>query len=228
MADIAAGIAALLGSAPPDLVAFYESGELPSYPDSRIHLLPFGEARAYTLDMQGVPVFERLGLWALDDANDSNPYAFVSKGPCAGMVMHVSHDGDARVAFANLATFLAALGAAGDNGQDIDDLAHDQLRLALDAEIENLAREDSEDAIFLISTYLPSSAPLGEVARDALLVHEDFFVREALAGHLARHPRAQDAASAQKLATDAHPQVAAAGKKAVGALRRAGIGRGTP
>jgi hypothetical protein len=221
MTDIAQRLAVLIGTAPPDLVAFYEKGELPSYPDSRIHLLPFGEARAYTLDMQGVPVFDRLGLWVLDDANDSSPYAFVSKGPCAGMVMHVSHDDDTRLAFASLPAFLDALRALGEGGGDIDDLAHDPLRLALDAELEALAREGSEDAVFLICAYLPASAPLGEAAQAALLAHGDFFVREALAEHIARHPRAQDAQAARQLAADAHPQVANAGKKATGALRRA-------
>jgi hypothetical protein len=173
--------------------------------------------------MQGVPVFERLGLWVLDDANDSNPYAFVSKGPCAGMVMHVSHDDDTCIAFASLTAFLEALRAIGESEGDIDDLAYDVLNLGLDAELENLAREDSEDAVFLICAYLPASAPLGEAAQAALLVHDDFFVREALAEYIARNPRAQDADTVRQLAADVHPQVANAGKKATGALRRAGF-----
>jgi len=223
MPDHATEIAALTGSASSDLAAFYARGGLPSYPDSRIHCLPFGEARAYTLDMQGIPVVERLGLWMLDDANDSNPYAYVSKGPCAGAILHFTHDDDARITHASLAGFLAALQVLGGNGGDIDDLAPEALSLVLDAELEALAREDSEDAVFLINAYLPASGALLPAAQAALLGHEDFLVREALAAHLGRLPRAQDLAAVRQLAADAHPQVAVAGKAALDALRRAGI-----
>jgi hypothetical protein len=223
MPDYAAEIAALLGSAPADLAAFYERGGLPSYPDSRIHCLPFGEARAYTLDVQGIPVVERLGLWVLDDANDSNPYAFVSKGPCAGAILHFTHDDDSRITHASLAGFLAALRVLGESGGDIDNLAPEVLSLVLDAELEALAHEDSEEAVFLINAYLSASGAPQDATRTALLGHGDFFVREALAAHLGRLSRAQDLAAVQQLAADAHPQVAAAGKAALGALRRAGV-----
>lgn len=223
MTDIAQDLISLIGSAPADLVGFYEHDALPDHPDSRVHLLPFGEARAYSLDMNSVPVFGRLGLWILDDANDSNPYAYISRGPCAGMVMHASHDGDARIAFASLAAFLAALRVVGEAGEDIDALPHEELHLSLDAEFEQLAREDSEDAVFLICTYLRASTALREAAQAALLGYGDFYVREALAAHIAHHPHAHYLAAAQVLAGDGHPQVAGAGKKAVGALHRAGI-----
>ena len=224
MTDYAGEIAGTVGSAPADLVAFYARGALPDYPASRIRCLPFGQAQAYTRDMQGIAVAARLGLWILDDADDSNPYAYVTRGPCAGVVMHFSHDGQARLAHASLADFVAALEAAGAAGVDIDDIAAAELRLPLDKELEVLARgqgEGGEEAVFLLCAYLGASAPLQAGAQAMLLRHEDFFVREALAVHLARALRAQDLADVELLAADPHPQVAAAGRKALGALRRA-------
>ncbi|HEY4372330.1 MAG TPA: hypothetical protein VGN52_10420 [Burkholderiales bacterium] len=215
-------IAAFLGHAPADLAAFYDGDALPDYPDSRIHCLPFDQALAYTRDMHGIPVVQRLGLWVLDDAEDSNPHAYVTQGPCTGAVVHFSHDGEPRVAFGSLAAFVAALHEAGGRGGDIDDLPPQAPAYALDAEITVLLGEDSEDAHFLVNLYLGICAPLQMQTQEALLREDDFLVREALAARLAQTARPQDLDTAQRLAADPHPQVARAGALALAAVRRAG------
>src|SRR5687767_8343647 len=102
MPDYASQVAAVIGSAPADLLAYYDNEVFPVYPDSRINCLPFDKAKDYSQKMRGISVVGILGLWVLDDANDSNPFAYISKGPCAGMIIHFSHDPEPRVAFSSL------------------------------------------------------------------------------------------------------------------------------
>lgn len=220
MVDYAARIASIIGSAPADLVALYRDGSLPAYPDSRINCLPFDRAEEYTRDMSGISVVDRLGLWILDDANDSNPFAFISRGPCAGMVIHFSHDPEPEIAFPSLERFLSAMHDAGRRGIDIDEVEPESISIALDDELRALASEDSEDAIFFLTTYLRVSAALRNETMQTLVSHGDFFVREAFAAFLTRTPAPENLALAEQLASDEHPQVASQGKEAVAAVRR--------
>jgi len=220
MSDYTSQLAAIIGSAPADLLAYYQAGALPNYPDSRINCLPFDKAKDYSQEMRGVSVVDRLGLWMLDDANDSNPFAYISKGPCSGMVIHFSHDPEPEIAFSSLTTFLAAMNDAGARGVDIDDVKKENFSFPLDQVINQLATEGTDEATFLLTTYLPVAAALQKETKERLVSHEDFFVREALAFFLARIPSAEDVTTAALLATDKHPQVANAGNAAVAAIKR--------
>lgn len=162
----------------------------------------------------------RLGLWVLDDANDSNPFAYISKGPCAGMVIHFSHDPEPQIEFASLSQFAAAMHSAGARGLDIDEVEKQPISVPLDQFIYELANEGTDDSTFLLTTYLPISAGLQKETKESLIAHDDFFVREAFAGFLAKTPSADDVALAEQLANDRHSQVARAGKAAVAATKR--------
>lgn len=210
----------IIGSSPDDLVALYASDSLPRYPDSRVNVLSFEKAAQYTASVARISVVARLGLWFLDDANDSNPYAYISRGPCSGMVIHFSHDDEPRISFRSLASFIAAMHALGASGGDIDEVTPDVISMPLAEPIRALASENSEDATCLISAYLRICPALDEATAEILLSHGDFFVREALARYILRNPASTLTRVAAALATDRHPQVAAVGKKAQAAIRK--------
>jgi hypothetical protein len=210
----------ILGSDPNDLAALYEGDQLPIYPESRVNVQPFAQAEKYTSGMAGISIVDRLGLWFLDDANDSNPYAYISRGPCSGMVIHFSHDDEPRISFGSLARFVQAMHELGSSGRDIDDLSPDEISAPLAEPIRALASEDSEDATYLICAYLPICSALDEQTEEALLASDDFFIREALAMYLAEKPSSSRTRLATLLANDRHPQVADAGKKALAAVRK--------
>jgi len=220
MSDYTSQVAAIIGSAPADLSAYYQAGGFPNYPDSRINCLPFDKARDYSQRMRGISVVDRLGLWFLDDANDSNPFAYISKGPCAGMVIHFSHDPEPEIAFSSLKTFLAAMNDAGARETDIDDIEKEKISLPLDQAINELAAESTDEATFLLTIYLPVAAALHKETKDRLVSHDDFFVRESFAASLAKNPSAGDVIIAEQLAADKHPQVATAGNAAVAAIKK--------
>jgi hypothetical protein len=113
MTDYAAEIVSVIGTAPSDLVRYYELGRRPMYPHLQINCLSFAEAKEYSRKMREISVANLLGLWILDDANDSNPYAYVSKGACASMIIHFSHDPEPAMAFSSLSKFLDAMHEAG-------------------------------------------------------------------------------------------------------------------
>ncbi len=225
MPDFASEISTLVSTAPADLVLFYREAVRPNYPKSRIRCLPFHEAKDYTEKMRGIPVVDRLGLWTLDDANDSNPFCYITQGPCAGMIIHFSHDPEPEIAFPSLPRLVAAMNSTGAQGLDIDEMAKETISISLDSEIRNLAKEDSEEAVFLLTTYLPICLPLEIETKSVLVAHDDFFVREALATYIARTAFDQDLPVADRLAADQHPQVARRAKIAVDAIK-AKRGRG--
>jgi len=136
------------------------------------------------------------------------------------MIIHFSHDPEPEIAFSSLRQFLAAMHDAGAGGLDIDEIAKESISVPLDQSISELAAEGTDDATFLLTTYLPVAAALRKETKNCLVSHDDFFVREAFAAFLARIPSAEDVAIAEQLATDKHPRVARAGKTAVVATKR--------
>ena len=221
MSEAQTQIQAVVGSAPDDLVAMYESGGTPSFPDSRINVLSFEAALSTTQQMCGIPAVDSLGLWVLDDANDSNPYGLITKGPYRGFVVHFSHDPEPEIKFDSLGGFLAEVQRVGQSGGDIDDFAPtiDQ-RLDCSDDIIRLVQEDTEDSIWMLCLYLTGSPNLSSSAQEAVAAWDDFYAGEALALWLKKHGSAADLAIAEKLAAADHPQVSNPGKAAVSAIRR--------
>lgn len=218
--DHAGDLIAILGSAPADLLEYYQREQFPEYPQSSIHGLSFEKARDYSRALNRIPAMAPLGLWALDDANDSNPYTYISKGPCAGMILHLSHDDSSEIAFGSLAKFVEAMHRAGGNALDIGEIEPQPEPRPLNDELWSLATKDNEDATFLIAIYLPIAADLQPDTKTVLASHGDFFVREAFATFLADNGSSEDLSLAEDLLADAMPQVARAGEAAVRTIRR--------
>lgn len=120
--SIKKGLEETIGVAPEDLLAYLEAGEFIKSYESRINCLSYTESKDYSDAMNSIPEYKSLGLWVLDDANDSNPYCYVAKGSCKGSVIHFCHDDDQNIKFSSLETFLLSLKDAVKSSLDIDDI----------------------------------------------------------------------------------------------------------
>jgi len=220
MNDLAAGIREIIGEAPQDLVAFYQAADLPVFPESCIRCLPFAEALENSRSLSQLEIPARLGLWVLDDANDSNPFAYIGKGPCSGMIVHFTHDDDPRIKFATLGGFAAALRERGLGGGDLDEIGEEQVAVPLDPAMRELLAEDSEDASWVIVLYLSVASELTQDTKALLASRDDFVIREAFAAWLVRNPLGDDLALAEQLTNDSYAQVVRPAKLAMAEIRQ--------
>ncbi|WP_035602310.1 hypothetical protein [Haloferula sp. BvORR071] len=221
MHEILSGTRPILGEAPEDLVSFYQAGELPVFPGSRVYCLEFDAALEYNRAFSGIEVAARLGLWVLDDANDSNPFAYISKGLCKGMIVHFAHDDEQCIKFASLNAFVKALNQLGQCGGDLSELEGEEIAMPLGPVLEELLEEGSADADFLIILYLKAAVGLSPELKSRLAHHEDFLIRESFADFLVRNPSQDDLALAEHLAAESYGQVARPAKVALAAIKRA-------
>jgi hypothetical protein len=224
--DVRATLATCVADPPDDLVALYSS-PLPVNPALGIKVLPLPEAIRYTRAIhEGTLLGKPMGLFVLDDANDSNPFCYVTRGPANGCILHLYHDGDTAIEYPSLAAFLTALKVALKEGVFIDDLAGKDRRPKIDQNrlcehISQLIPAGTDEA----ECELTVLAPLLDTARldtvRLISAHSSFFVREAAARLLAEHPHAELVEVADSLSNDRHPQVARPGKLALSAAKRA-------
>src|ERR1051325_10749303 len=101
--DIRNTLATCVADPPEDLIALYSSSRQLN-PDLGIKILALVDAVKYThaiheLTLLGKP----MGLFALNDANDSNPFCYVTCGPAKGSILHLYHDGETAVEYSSLA-----------------------------------------------------------------------------------------------------------------------------
>ena len=212
-------------SPPDDLVAHFAGSQMPCEPSLMIRILSFEEALEYTDGIQQSSILGKpFGLIALDDAENSNPYCYVTNGPTRGSIMSLCHDEEPAIAFSSLKDFVAAIENAIEADVDIDDLPHDDTLTALDRTaiskyVSRLLLEDGlcEEICVLVDLIPTSDIDLAT----ALAQHPDFYVREALAIRIAKSPNADLVEVATKLSVDDHPQVAEPGKRALSAVKRA-------
>jgi len=210
---------------PDDLVALYSSA-LPANQRLGIKILELPDAIKYTRAIQERTLLGNpMGLFALDDANDSNPFCYITRGPARGCILHLYHDGDTAVEYPSLSAFLNALKTAVENQLQIDHLPGKDFRPIVDQEllcnhIARLIQSDTDEA----ECELTVLARLLDTARVdsvwSLAQHSSFFVREAAAQLIASHPNAHLIGVAEILANDRHPQVARPGKTALSAVKR--------
>jgi len=210
-------ISEVLGGCSDELAAFYASNQPKTDIRERAHLLDLNAACEYTKALIGIPVVERLGLWALNEANDSNPYCYISKGPCSGAVIFFSHDPEPEIRFSSLANFVSSISEVN----DLESLRPEPgLSFDLDTEIASLLDEDTDDAAFLLATYLPRASRLSAANLSTLGCHPDFLLREAFAWFLQNQGGLDELEIATRLTQDSSPQVARAAKGAVAAIRK--------
>jgi hypothetical protein len=223
--DVRSALATCITNPPDDLVALYSSA-VPANPRLGIKILELAEASKYTRAIQEHSLLGKpMGLFALDDANDSNPFCYITRGPARGCILHLFHDDDTAVEYPSLAAFLKALKTALENQLHIDDLSGKDFRPKLDQEllgnhISRLVEADTDAA----ECELTVLARLLDTERvdsvRSLVQHPSFFVREAAAQLIASHPNVQLIAMAESLANDPHPQVARPGKTALSTVKR--------
>ncbi|MGV3662357.1 MAG: hypothetical protein ACO1TE_19395 [Prosthecobacter sp.] len=217
----AQSIQELLGTAPEDLVAYFERGPFQGKPGTNVKGLPLDKSLSYTRAIHERTIIGRpMGLFALNDSNDSNPYCYVSRGPCAGAILHLHHGDSSAVAFRSLASFLAAVTALKDD-QWMDDIQPGQpLSFDTAAELARMAGDPASDFDVFAPIYLRATTTLPDSLKASLAGHSNFFVREAFAWWLQTAGTAADLALAQGLATDKIGQVADAAKKALPRIQR--------
>lgn len=210
---------------PPDLVEHFAKATYPVDRELAINILPLAAALKYTSGIRSVAILGTpFGLIALEDGNNSNPYCYITNGPTRGAIMHLCHGGESGVAFASLADFLTAINDAIGTRTYIEDLKPDQQLSALNREsitqyVAGIAGSDDDVEELCVLIPLISTTEVDLVARIA--GHPDFFAREAVARHIAKHPIEALQPVAKQLAEDPHPQVAGPGKRALSAINRA-------
>jgi hypothetical protein len=107
--DIRNVLATCVADPPDDLVALYSS-PLPANPELGIKILALGDAIKYSRAIHERTLLGKsMGLFVLDDANDSNPFCYVTRGPAKSCILHLYHDGDTAIEYSSLAAFLTAL-----------------------------------------------------------------------------------------------------------------------
>lgn len=223
--DIRSRLAACLDEPPEDLVALYTE-TLPHEPRLGIKVRELADAIKYTKAIHDRTLLGRsMGLFALDDANDSNPFCYVTRGPLRGCILHLHHDDDSAIEFSSLSAFIGALRSAVKEASHIDDMSGKELRPKIDQRaladrIAVLLQADTDEAeceLTLLTGLLDTSQT--ELVRQ-LAGHSSFFVRESVARLVAAYPTAHLVDVAESLANDRHPQVARPGKTALSAAKR--------
>lgn len=214
--SVTASISNILGTAPAELVSYFELGQLITRPETNVNCLPFPKALEYTQAVhQMARVAGPMGLFVLDDAEDSNPYCYISRGPCAGAVMHLFHDDTPRIEFRSLHSFLTALRNLPEE-EWLDELKPETpLDFDTAAEIGRIMVESPSELDAFASAYLAVTGSLPETLKEKLATHDDFFVREAFAEWLLRCGTSTDESLVSQLAADRVDQVARPATKAL-------------
>ena len=177
----------------------------------------------WSLDLRSHPLLRRLDGLVLDDPRTSNHHLLATAPPLAGAVVHLSHDGDSRVVFADVEGFLDAVQRAAADDREVEDFhpstsppAGDQAGLGALIRALLASPDDEDTAVaFIPSLDLRDTGLLRELAS-----HENFFVAEALAVEIAKRPSEALREIASMCAAHAHPQAANAGQRAVAAVER--------
>lgn len=204
---------------PPEVLEFLDRAAEFNSEELCINVLDRAESVRQTALLRDMEVAALMGLVQLDDANDSNPYCCITRGPAAGMVIHFSHDPEPVIKFPSLdffAGFLISLKAQGIALWDTERSAPEHPdQMALGLALRELAASTDEHAQFLICTYLPTLRADPADVLGTLAAHPDFFVRESAAEALgmARIPGTRGLLDT--LATDQHGQVKSAARRSL-------------
>lgn len=167
MKPSSAALASILQPVPDELLRYFEqASDAGMYTQARHsqHLLRPEDAASHTHLIRYHPIVEVLGGIVLDDMQTSNHHLYISVGPLCGAVFFLSHDGDSRVVYSSLPTFLAAAVSACDQEQILEDIhpAHSPMasdQPGLSAWITDLLTLEQADVLVLDSdNYLGRAA----------------------------------------------------------------------
>ncbi len=206
---------------PKDVVEFLNAAASVRTPALRINPLSLQQCIASSTHFREFfSIAAELGLVVLDDADDSDPYCLITRGPASGMVVHFSHDSEPTLAFPDLAAFLHSLRAAVRNNRSIDHLERHRFsplpnQPALRSTLHALLESDDDDAPLILAILFPLLDP---DERDTVLLaasHIDFLIREIAALFVEAHPAGHFRQVAQALSEDSYPQVAGPARRAL-------------
>ena len=209
---------------PVEVRDFLTKAEIFRQPQLRINPLSPEAALDYSACLRTQVLGTDLGFIALDDADDSNPYCYMETGVARGMIVHLRHDGEPRVAFQNLNSLHNAFARLTELGLDIDELAAETKLLHADQEalaeaFSQYCVQDDDEAVFCICLLLPLLSSNEFKTLETLANSNSLFIREAVAEHLSCNPSPHARALAQHLANDSSAQVRSAAKEALRAIR---------
>lgn len=214
-----------LSGAPLELLEYFDGGVALKADDLSINPLTRKAAATYAASIRQIPVGEQLGLVPLEDANNSKPFCYITKGLATGMIFQFNRGDGQGLRYPSLASFVNTLRLAKENGTDIEDLVPVPIpAIAKQADISTRLIEalsmDPAEAEFAVENLLPLLNPQNLDVLEALSQTDNFLIRESVAIFLARNPRTQHEHMAQRLAADRYGQVARPAAAAAKIIRR--------
>mgnify|MGYP003335744230 FL=1 len=214
-----------LAEAPLELLEYFDEAVTLKATDLSINPLTRQAAAEYAVSIRQIPVGEQLGLVPLEDADNSKPFCYITKGPAKGMIFQFNRGDGQGLRYPSLASFVSALRQAKANGIEIDDLVSVPIpAVAKQADVSvrligALAMEPAE-AELTVENLLPLLSPDSLDVLEALSQTDNFLIRESVAIFLERNPRTQHEYIAQRLAADKYGQVARPATAAAKIIRR--------
>ena len=218
------------GKTPKDLESFFKrtaDGELAGAEFVEVNVLPLDDAAELSADFRGFhPVVKHLGGVVLDDANTSNHHVYLTAPECAGAVLYLSHDGDAKIVFANLEEFESACRKAKESEEPLT-MLHPEAGLKLPDQkglfglIKRLTTTQRKAEGIAAALALIPSSDLSEFEFFAgLAKDDDFYLGEAIGNAIAWRPRKDLAPLAELCASHPHFQAKEAGQRALAAIKK--------
>jgi hypothetical protein len=224
---------------PRDLVDHFDTLKIKQYANEWVSLLTLPKAVALTKQFRTwyTQLVSPLGLIVLDDSNTSNHHCYITRGPVAGSILYLVHDDASVVVYGSLRDFLRAVQSGG----DLDCLYHDELERstlvtrpdqgALGKAIREVLRRDAavipgrqlladQESVAELTAYIPALDLSDSVLLDELAHHPDMYVVEAIGDVIARSPRRGLLPIATTVSKHKIPQVKAAGKRAIAAIKK--------
>ncbi|MFO0820820.1 MAG: hypothetical protein U1A77_22925 [Pirellulales bacterium] len=228
MADSPAMLEKLFDEVPADLAAYFAQISDDSFRDHdefEVNLLPIADAVRWTKDFRDFhPLVQLLGGVILDDPNTSNHHVYLSASPCEGTVLFLNHDGDSRIVFPTLASYVDAVRCSLSDCCDLRSFHPDGGILIANqdglhrfiAELYDGAERDGVDVLLAL---IPSLDLYDFALLQRMASGSDFYVAEAIADAIARRPRAELESIAMICCKHSHPQASRAGERAIAALK---------
>jgi hypothetical protein len=224
MPTISEKLQAIVAEPPTDLVEYFGQ-EVPEKVRKSVGLLGIDGALAISLPLlDSLLLANSFGLVVLNDECTSNFHCYITKGPLAGGILYLCHDGRTFVAFQDVHGFLKAVWQATSEGCSVAEL-HPPIpplgrnQEALAKEVEKLSiNEDDDAAVAQLIVLIPALDLSQKSLVESLAYHSDFYVGEVLGDSIVARPRRNLMKAARILSSHAHFQAARAGERAVAAI----------